>query len=138
MLIDAKNMIVGRLGTIVAKKALLGEKIDIINAESAVISGKKSEILAKLKQKVDRGNWSKGPHYIRSPDRLLKRMIRNMMPYKKPRGLSAYKKIMCWQGVPEKFKEQKAVVLKEADASKLSINCVTVKEISKFLGGNVD
>ena len=72
MLIDAKNRIVGRLGTFVAKKALLGEKIDIINAEQAVISGKRAEVLGKFKQRVERGTWAKGPHYKRDPDMLLK------------------------------------------------------------------
>ena len=59
MLIDANNKIVGRLGTVVAKKALLGEKIDIVNAENAVISGRKDVIFAKFKQKVSRGTPAK-------------------------------------------------------------------------------
>ena len=138
MIVDAKNMIVGRLGTFVAKKALLGEKIDIINAEEAVISGKKPEVLAKFKQRVERGTWAKGPHFKRNPDVLLKRLIRNMLPYKSPRGRDAFKNIMCWEGIPPQFKDKEAVVFKEADASKLTINSVRVKDISRFLGGNVD
>jgi large subunit ribosomal protein L13 len=138
MLIDATDMIVGRLGAVVAKKALLGEKIDIVNAEKAVISGKKHEVLAKFKQRLARGTWSKGPHYIRTPDRLLKRMIRDMLPYKKPKGRQAFKNIICWQGVPEEFKDKKPEIIKEADSSKLAINYVSVKEISRFLGGNID
>ncbi len=38
MIIDANNMILGRLASFAAKKALLGEKIDVINCEKAVIS----------------------------------------------------------------------------------------------------
>ena len=139
MLIDATNQLVGRLGSIVAKKALLGERIDIVNAENAVVSGKKQEVLSKFKQKVSRGTWSKGPHYRRSPDMLLKRMIRNMLPYKQAKGKIAYKRIMCWQGIPEQFKDKKPVTIKEADVSKLpNPNYVSIKEISRFLGGKID
>lgn len=138
MLIDATNMIVGRLGSIVAKKALLGEKIDIINAENAVISGRKKEVLARFRQKASRGTWAKGPHFKRAPDMILKRMLRGMLPYKQEKGRTAMKRIVCWQGVPDEFKAQKTTTFKEADASNLSINKVSIKEISKFLGGNVD
>ena len=139
MLIDATDLIVGRLGAVVAKKALLGEKIDIVNAENAVVSGKRHEVFAHMKQKVDRRTWSKGPHYKRSPDMLLKRMIRNMLPFKKAKGRAAFKNIMCWEGIPDQFKDQKPETIKEANVSKLpSHNYVSVKEISRFLGGNVD
>jgi large subunit ribosomal protein L13 len=138
MLVDANNKIVGRLGTFVAKKALLGEKIDIINAECAVISGKKAEVLGRFKQRAERGTGRKGPHFKRNPDVLLKRFIRNMLPYKSPRGRDALKNIMCWEGVPEQFKGKEAISFKEADASKLTINSVSVKEISRFLGGKLD
>jgi large subunit ribosomal protein L13 len=135
MLIDATNLIAGRLGSVVAKKALLGEKIDIVNAEKAVVSGKRQEVLAIYRQKAARGTWAKGPHYVRAPERLLKRIIRDMLPYKNARGRAAFERIMCWQGVPDQFKE-KAVTINEADVSKLpSPNFVTIHEISKMLGG---
>lgn len=135
-MIDATDQIVGRLGAKVAKKALLGEKIDIVNAEKAVISGKKPEVLAKYKARLARGDWSTGPHFKRSPDRLLKRMIRNMLPFKQPKGRTALANIKCWVGVPEAFKDQKAESFKEAEASKLTVNSISVGELSKLLGGN--
>ena len=139
MIIDAKDLIVGRLGSIVAKKALLGEKIDIVNSEHAVISGTKPTVLSKFKQRVERRTWSKGPHYPRDPDMLLKRLIRNMLPFKRPRGVVAYKKIVCWVGIPEQFKDAKLETIKEASVSKLpSFNYVSIKTISKFLGGNIE
>jgi large subunit ribosomal protein L13 len=137
MIVDATNQIVGRLGAIVAKKALLGEKIDIINAENAVVSGRRADVLENFRNKVARGTWAKGPHYLRSPDMLLKRLIRDMLPYKQERGINAFKSIMCWKGVPDQFRDKKATSFKEADASKLTISYVTIKEISKFVGGNV-
>ena len=38
MIIDATELIVGRFATVAAKKALLGERIDIINCEKAIIT----------------------------------------------------------------------------------------------------
>ena len=37
--IDANGLILGRLASIVAQRLLCGEEIDVINAESAVVSG---------------------------------------------------------------------------------------------------
>jgi large subunit ribosomal protein L13 len=143
MLFDAKDLIVGRLGTVVAKKALLGEKIDIINAEQAVVTGKKSVVLGRFKERMQRGTWAKGPHFIRSSDRLLKRMIRNMLPYKQPKGEAAFKRIKCWVGTPDEFKDKKAEIVPGADVSKLpNLNYVPLSRVSKELcgkiGGNVD
>jgi large subunit ribosomal protein L13 len=136
MIIDATNLIVGRLGTVVAKKVLLGEKVIIVNSEKAVITGKRPVVLAKFKQKILRGTWAKGPHFIRSPERLLKRMIRGMLPYKQARGLEAYKRIMCWVGTPDEFKGQKIETVKAADVSKMpNLDYVSLQELSKQVGG---
>ncbi len=138
MIVDATNQIVGRLGTFVAKKALLGETIDIVNAENAVISGKKQMVFLKYKQNVERGTWAKGPHYKRDPDMLLKRLIRNMLPHKTSRGRTALDNIKCWIGVPDQFKDKPVESFKEANSAKLTVNTVSVKELSRFLGGKVD
>ncbi|MFC1723852.1 50S ribosomal protein L13 [Nanoarchaeota archaeon] len=139
MIIDAKDLIVGRMGTFVAKKALLGERVDIVNADLAVISGKKTQILANYRQKSTRGVPSKGPHYLRLSDRFLKRLIRNMLPYKQERGKEAFKRIMCWRGVPDKFKDQKFTVVETAKVSKLpNYNYIKIKDIVSYLGGKVE
>ena len=46
--IDATDLIVGRLASHVAKKALLGEEFVIINSEKAILTGNKPQILAKF------------------------------------------------------------------------------------------
>jgi len=47
MIVDASNMILGRMVSYVAKKALLGEKVDIVNCEKAVITGNGAQGLQK-------------------------------------------------------------------------------------------
>jgi len=50
--IDSENLLVGRLASMVAKRALAGEEIAVINAEKAVISA-----WSRAKLKVTRP-WS--------------------------------------------------------------------------------
>lgn len=135
MLLDATNIIIGRLGTFAAKKALLGEKIDIINCEKAVISGRKEDVFAKYKQKRDRGVPKKGPFIPRMPDRFVKRIIRGMLPMEKARGREAFKKIICHIGVPEKFKGKATDTVTKANADKLlTLKKVKVGTVCRFLG----
>jgi len=135
MLIDATNLIIGRLTSLVAKKALLGERVDIINCEKAVISGTKEEVFAKYKQKRDRGVPKKGPFIPRMPDRFVKRIIRGMLPMDKSRGREAFKRVMCHIGVPEKFKGKAADTIPSANADKLiTLKKVRIGEVCKFLG----
>ena len=56
MIIDAKDLILGRLASFAAKQALLGETVDIVNAEESVITGNKRWIIAHYVQARDRGN----------------------------------------------------------------------------------
>ena len=39
MIINAENLILGRMTTYAAKKALQGEEVDIVNCEKAIITG---------------------------------------------------------------------------------------------------
>ena len=138
MIIDAKDLILGRLATVAAKKALLGEKIDIINAEEAAISGGKKWIIGHYVQTRDRGIPLKGPYMQRLPDKFVKRAIRGMLPYKQEKGRNAYKKIKCHIGVPEELKGQKAETLAEANINKLpNVKFIKVKELCKLLGAKI-
>jgi len=135
IIIDAKDKILGRLATQVAKKALLGEFIHIINCEKAVISGKKKRVFAHYKVRTERGIHTKGPFLPRMPDRFVRRTIRGMLPYKRPRGAEAFKRILCYKGVPQQFKDKDTIKLTGHDVSKLPyLKYATVEEVCKFLG----
>lgn len=139
MIIDATDLIVGRVGTFAAKKALLGERVDIVNCEKAVVTGNRNQVLQRFKQKSDMGGPHAGPFIHRGPDRLMRRMIKNMLPHKKTRGKEAFDRIMCWKGVPEQFKDQKMEIVEGAGVSKLpTLKYQTLGYISKFLGGKVE
>lgn len=135
MIIDATNLVLGRLATKVAKAALLGEKVDIVNCENAVITGSRASVIAKYKRKRELGAPLKGPYFPRVADRFVRRIIRGMLPYKKTKGRDAFQRVMCYIGVPDDFKDKKFDSIKEADASKLpTLKYTTVKDVCKTLG----
>lgn len=135
MLIDGTNLILGRLATYVAKQALLGEKITIVNCESVCISGNKVSVKEHYKERQERGHPLAGPFPPKMADRIVRRAIRGMLPYKQLRGKEAFKNIKCYLGVPAALKNEKIETLKSANISKLStMNYISIGEISKHLG----
>ena len=137
MIINADNLIVGRLASFAAKKALMGEEVIIVNSEKAVFSGNKKDVFEKFRRKIKMGNVFKGPFVSRTPDKIVRRAIRGIVDYKKYRGMQAYKKIRCFVSIPERYKHEKIESLEMAHINKLpNLKYVKVKEISKFLGKN--
>jgi len=133
--INAQGASLGRLSTAVAKSLLQGYEIAIINSEKAVISGKKKEIKGEYQQKRDVGTYRKGPFFHRSPERIVKRTVRGMMPYQKPHGREAYKRLKCYLGVPEEFNEKNAEIIEQA--KKHYVDSITIEELSRSLGAKI-
>jgi len=135
MIIDATNLIIGRVSAYAAKQALLGNSIHIVNCEKAVITGKRESIFAFYRERRERGYIYKGPFMSRMPDRIMKRVIRGMLPYKKERGKLALKKVKCYLGVPKEILEKKSETLKEAHISKMkNVKYITIGELANHLG----
>lgn len=133
--IDATDLILGRLATFTAKKALEGENVNIFNAEKAIITGNKKAIFSGYKQLRDIGRPEKGPFFPRKTELLVKRAIRGMLPHKRERGITALKKVKIYVGVPEKFKNQKLETIEKINVKKIKIpKFVNVGELSKWLG----
>src|SRR3989338_6403441 len=119
MIIDAKDTILGRLGSFVAKQVLRGNEVDVVNCEEAVVSGKKQALLSNYIRRIDRKAPGKGPYLYRRPDMFVRRTIRGMLPFKTSRGREAFKKIKCHIGVPPELKDSKAVVFEDTKMEKL-------------------
>ncbi len=136
--IDAKDLILGRLASFVAKELLNGEEIVIVNAEECAITGSKESILQKYKERRERKSLVNprrhGPHYPRRPDGILRRAIRGMLPYKKDKGRKAFKRLKVYVGTPKEF-EGKAESIEGIKVFKLEIpKYMKLKELSKLLG----
>jgi large subunit ribosomal protein L13 len=133
-LVNADGLIVGRMASKVAKRLLNGEKVIIVNAEKAVLSGKKKGKVAEAKKFLEVGAPKKGPFHYRRPDRMLRKTVRGMLPFKQPKGKQAYKKLKVFIGVPEDLKGQQMITLKEAQAAKLKGPFFTLAELAKEVG----
>ena len=134
--IDADNMVLGRLSTNIAKRIMKGEKIAIVNAEKAVVTGAKENIMAKYTKRRElapKGNPEKGPKYSRMPDRMVKITIRGMLPWKSSRGKEAYKNLRVYIGVPEEFSKDKAEKVEQAK-NRAEKKYVLIGDIAKGLG----
>ncbi|MDO8538618.1 MAG: 50S ribosomal protein L13 [archaeon] len=139
VIIDAENTILGRLASNVSERLLKGETIHIVNAEKAIITGSKVEILKRYEHKINlrvKGNPHKGPKLSRRADLLVRRSIRGMLPYKASRGRSALKRLRVYIGFPKEFQKAEIEAI-ESIKFKGSKKFVEIGEISKLLGMKV-
>ena len=135
MIIDAKDSILGRLGSYVAKQVLLGNKVDVINCEECVVSGRKQAVLHEYIRRLHRKAPTKAPYFYRRPDMLVKRTIRGMLPFKRARGRENFKNIKCYIGVPENLRNEKAIKIENANIEKLhSSDYLKIKDICRAVG----
>lgn len=119
IVIDATNSVVGRLAAYAAKQALAGKMIIILNSEKAAITGNKDSILRVYLQKRRRhGAGQRGPIFPSIAERILKRTISGMLPYRQERGKIALTNVMCYKGVPEKYKDSKKIEFKSGKIGK--------------------
>lgn len=139
MIIDGTDLILGRIASFAAKRALLGDKVNITNCEKIIITGNKKNILAKYKRIDDMGDPYKGPFQPKMPDRFVRRVVKRMLRYKTPKGKAAFQRIMCYIGTPEKLTNEKPEIIKKAHVKKVpNFKYITIKEVCKYLGGKVD
>lgn len=133
-IINADGLILGRMAGIIAKRLLKGEKIAVVNAEKAIISGRKKSKVKEEKEFLEVGHPGKGPMHPRRPDRILRRTVRGMLPYKQPKGKQAYKRLRVFIGVPDEWKDKKMETIEEAQAKKLTCPYFTLGELAKEIG----
>lgn len=135
VVIDARDCILGRVASNVADRALDGERIAVVNVEQAVITGNDDDIMSVYEKRLDVGS-DRGPYYPKRPDRIFKRSIRGMLPYKRPHGRKAFENVRCYIGNP--YEDEQAEVLDDTSLDRLSnIKFVSLSDISERLGANV-
>ncbi|MHA1689336.1 MAG: 50S ribosomal protein L13 [Promethearchaeota archaeon] len=146
LLLDAKDKILGRFCSQVAKKLLLGQHVVVINAKDAIISGNKRAIhekyLARLKIRTAT-NPRRGPFHERRPDTFMRRVIKQMLPRKKLRGKEALSRVHVYIGdIPERLKKRYGKLIsaeiKNADKRRLSYynKFITLDNLCSRIGWN--
>ena len=135
--IDAKDMVLGRIASVIAERLLKGETIEVVNSEKSVIVGRKEPTMEKFRTRVNARVWGNpdryGPKYPRKPNAIFKRTIRGMVPDKKERGKNALKKLKVFIGVPKEKENQKFEIIEKAKNHEMK-KFLYLEEISKELG----
>ena len=137
--IDATNQIAGRLSSKIAKLVLAGKKVVVVNAEKALISGSRTSVINQWKERLELGskvNPIYGPIHPRRPDNILRRMVRGMVPRKKPKGATAMKRLRVYVGVPSGVDASKVTRFEDSTATRPIPVYVTMGDLSKSLGWN--
>ena len=118
-----------------AKDLLKGETVAVVNAEKAVISGNPKMVIEKYLERRHKGDPKKGPFFPKTPDGIVSRAIRGMLPYDKPKGRQAFKRLKVYIGVPEELQGKEVVSLSEKfSVDKLRTKYITVEELALALG----
>ena len=135
--IDASNIILGRLASIVAKRLLSGEKIIVVNAEKAVISGNKKNIFEEAMKRLEirtLGSKTKSPKHYRRPDGLVRKTIRGMLPWDKSKGKEAYRMLKVYIGIPKSLNDVIPQTLPEASLTNIRASLISVGDVAKSIG----
>jgi len=138
LVIDASNQILGRLASFAAKRAIKGDSVIVLNAEKAVVSGKRHSIVVETKRKLQTrtlGTQAHAPVHQRRADLYVRRVVRGMLPWKKAKGKAAFHRVQVFVGIPEEFSGKASMKVPGADASKLRSAYITVGDLSQEIGG---
>jgi large subunit ribosomal protein L13 len=135
-IINGEGLILGRLCSKVAKRLLNGERIIIVNAEKIIISGKRKTKVAEAHKFLEVGSPERGPFHSRRPDRIVRKTVRGMVPWRQPKGKTAYKKLKVYLGVPDAFKDKNMETIEQASASKLTCPHFTLEQFAVEIGWN--
>ena len=134
VVVDARDCILGRVASEVAQKALAGERVAVVNAEHAVVTGSEEDVMSVYRKRTEVGS-DRGPYYPKRPDRIFKRAIRGMLPHKQTRGREALDRVRVYVGNPY---DEDGDVLDGTSLDRLSnIKFISLGEVSEKLGANV-
>jgi large subunit ribosomal protein L13 len=132
--INAEGLIVGRMASIVAKKILNGEEVHVVNAEKAIITGRKGLLIEDYRTKrnmQNKQNPEKSPKFPNLPNLFVRRLIRGMLPWKTTRGKDAFRRLRVYIGNPENLKDFES--MEKAKPGNL-VKYMTIDKLCKQLG----
>jgi len=134
MIINADGLVVGRIAATAAKAMLNGEDVVIVNADRSVMTGNPKNIVAKYAARraiVQKANPQHAPHWPKRPDMLLRRIVRGMLPFDKPHGRAAFKRLRVYMDAPAEV-ASKAIEIEGARSK--SRKFMSLAQLSKELG----
>ena len=133
LIVDADGVVVGRMGSKVAKALLNGEEVIIVNAEKAIMTSDPKLIIEKFihrRSLRNKQNPEKSPKWSKVPNLLLRRIIRGMLPRKKATGRDAFKRLKVYNGNPLNKEATKL----EGVYPKVAKKYITMAKLCQHLG----
>lgn len=137
--IDAKDCIAGRICSHISKLLLKGHHVRVVNAEKSMISGNRYKTIEIYKEYLEISSATNpihGPFHPRKPDRILTRMVRGMLPKRKPSGITALKRLRVYVAVPPELKNTKLETFEDTKIRKPSSYFISLGEVAKQIGWN--
>ena len=137
IVVDATNCIAGRMCSHVSKLLLKGNRVAIVNAEKAVLSGNRYKTIDSYKEHLEINSVTNpihGPFHPRRPDTIISKMVRGMVPKRKAVGISAFKRLRVYMGVPEGMKGAKMESFEDSKITKPESYYISIAEVAKQIG----
>ena len=137
IVVDATNCIAGRMCSHVSKLLLQGNWVAIVNAEKAMLSGNRYNTIELYKEHLEINSVTNpihGPFHPRRPDTILSKMVRGMVPKRKPSGMKAHRRLRVYIGIPEEMKSAKMESFADSKITKPESYYITVGDVAKQIG----
>jgi large subunit ribosomal protein L13 len=137
IVVDGTNCISGRLCSKVSKLLLQGNRVSVVNSEKVMVSGNKYEVIESYKDKLEVSSVTNpihGPFHPRRPDTIITKMIRGMVPKRKPSGMQAFKRLRVYIGVPDELKNSTMQTFDDAKITKQQSFYISMGDVAKQIG----
>jgi large subunit ribosomal protein L13 len=102
-----------------------------------MVSGNKYEVIESYKDKLEVSSVTNpihGPFHPRRPDTIITRMIRGMVPKRKPSGMQAFKRLRVYIGVPDELKNSTMQTFDDAKITKQQSFYISMGDVAKQIG----
>ena len=138
IVVDATNLIAGRLSSNVAKLLIKGNRVSVINCEKTMMSGTRSNQIKEYREFLEINsiiNPKHGPVHYRRPDTIIAKMIRGMLPYdRKPSGKESHQRLRTYIGSPKELKSFEKIQFEKAKIRKSASKYTTIAELCRVIG----
>jgi large subunit ribosomal protein L13 len=137
LVVNGAGCIAGRMCSQVSKLLLKGNRVTIVNAEKAMLSGQRNRTIQLYKEHLEINSATNpihGPFHPRRPDRILTKMVRGMMPKRKASGIEAFKRLRVYISIPEQLKNSTMESFEDSKITKPVSYYITIGDLAKEIG----
>lgn len=137
LVVDGAGCIAGRLCSNVSKLILKGNRVTIVNAEKAMLSGDRYKTIQLYKEHLEINSATNpihGPFHPRRPDRILTKMVRGMIPKRKASGIEAFKRLRVYISIPDQLKNSSMKSFEDSKITKPMSYYITIGDLAKEIG----